>query len=149
MTTQAIFGAITLQDMRANASLTQLVMPLIARACAHSGGRWTPEAVADGLIDGSLKLWGTMQPPKDLRAVAITRMAPYESGVPVMELLLLGGPDHRGMFRFLPALKDLARRSGAERMVIVGKKGWADDLPEEWVQVATIYECSLERAAQD
>lgn len=141
---RAIFGAITLQDMRANAALTQMVMPLIARACAHSGGRWSPEAVADGLIDGSLRLWGAMKPPAALRAVAITRFATYETGVVALEMLLLGGPDVRGMFDFLPALKRLARESGAQKMVIVGKKSWEDNLSDEWSAVATIYECATD-----
>lgn len=142
----SIFGEITLQDMRASRQITEMVMPMVARACAFSGGRWTPEDVADGLIDGRFRLWGAMRPPADLQAVAVTFLEPEGKPRRAMELLLLGGPDMRAMFRFLPALTKTARAQGALVMRVHGKRGWQEQIGDDWSPVTTIYEQALGEA---
>lgn len=145
---KTIFGEITLQDMRASRQITEKVMPLIARACAFSGGRWTPEDVADGLIDGRFRLWGAMKPPADLQAVAVTSLEPEGKPGRAMELLLLGGPDMRAMFQFMPALQKAALSQGAELMRVHGKRSWDDYLGDDWKPVTTIFELPLGEARQ-
>jgi len=146
---QTFFGEITLQDMRASRQITEMVMPMVARACAFSGGRWTPEDVADGLIDGRFRLWGVMALPKDLQAVAVTFLEPEGKPRRAMELLLLGGPDMRAMFKFLPALQKAARQQGATVMRVHGKRSWQDHIGDEWRPVVTIYEQTLGEARQN
>lgn len=143
----SIFGEITLQDMRASRQITEMVMPMIARACAFSGGRWTPEDVADGLIDGKFRLWGAMKPPNGgnvaLQAVAVTYLEPEGKPKRAMELLLLGGPDMRAMFKFLPALLKTAKAQGAQVVRVHGKRGWQEQMGDNWKPVTTIYEQAI------
>jgi hypothetical protein len=146
---QTIFGEITLQDMRASPKITEMVMPMVGRACQFAGGRWTPEEVADGLIDGRFRLWGAMRPPADLQAVAVTFLEPEGKPKRAMELLLLGGPDMRAMFKFLPAMQKFARQQGAAVMRVHGKRSWQDHMGDEWKPVVTIYEQALGEARQD
>lgn len=141
-----IFGEITLQDMRASRQITEMVMPMVARACSFSGGRWTPEDVADGLIDGRFRLWGAMNPPAELQAVAVTFLEPEGKKNRAMEMLLLGGPNMRAMFRFMPALRKVAANHGAAVLRVHGKRGWQGDLGDDWKPVATIYEQRLGEA---
>ncbi|NBW23310.1 MAG: hypothetical protein EBR82_86740 [Caulobacteraceae bacterium] len=146
---QTFFGEITLQDMRASRQITEMVMPMVARACAFSGGRWTPEDVADGLIDGRFRLWGVMALPKDLQAVAVTFLEPEGKPKRAMELLLLGGPDMRAMFRFLPQLTKQAQAQGAKVMRVHGKRGWQEHMGDDWKPVTVMYEQALGEARQD
>lgn len=142
---QSIFGQITLADMAGNELLTRTVLPLVRKALEHSDGRHTLDTIIDGLQSGAYQLWGTMRPPALLQAVAVAHVDMYESGVKAYTILLLGGPDMTeasAFFEFLPRLKAEASRSGCDRMVIVGRKGWERTL-RDWKPVAMIYEQRL------
>jgi hypothetical protein len=133
-----LFGAITLEDMRANELLAKTVMPLVAAACKHSRGKFTAPMIADGLVDGSYRLWGVMSPPANLDAVVVS----YVNG-DVFEVLVQG-PDARDVFSFLPALQNEARREGCARMRMHGPHYWRRYLPDGWRAPAVVYEKTLE-----
>lgn len=142
----SVFGQIRLEDMSRSELLTKTVLPLIQRACSLSDGRYTVENVVDGLMRGAFTLWGVMQPPAKLQAVAVTHVEAYPSGVRAFQILLLGSPsfeDLSHLFRFLPQMKAEAHRSGCAKIALMGKRSWERALPSDWRAAATVYECDL------
>jgi len=131
---QTIFGQITLDDMRKNELLTRTVLPLVAKVCAHSKGRFTVETVADGLLDGSMLLWGVMRPPASLEAILVTRKSND-----AFEILIVG-PDINDALQYLPRLGGVARQLACKRMLMVGPNMWRERLPSDWRRSAVVYE---------
>ena len=138
----AIFGQITLDDMRKNELLIKTVLPMVKQVCEHSKGRFTVENVADGLVSGSMQLWGVMCAPALLKAVLVTRKQND-----LFEILIVG-PDVRDTVQFLPSLEQVARRLGCRRMLMVGPKVWRETLPSVWARTAAVYELKLDGADQ-
>ena len=65
---QRIFGSISIQEMSGNRELTRTVLERVKRACEFSDGRFTLDAVVDGLAAGQLTIWGVLK-GTDLTAV--------------------------------------------------------------------------------
>ena len=151
-----IFGPITLEEMSANTTLTKIVMPLIANACEHSGGRFTLDTVVEGLIAKRLSLWGVLAEPANFQAVAVSRVGVWESGLKIFEVLMLGGPKFKAVMPFLEELKKRAAAAGCVKALLYGHIAWAGGrlekrsriLPEGWRASAMIYECDLNAARQ-
>lgn len=132
-----IFGQVTAEDMRNNELLTHTVLRLVAQVCGHSKGRFTAENVADGLLDGSMQLWGVMRPPASLEAVLVTRKSND-----AFEILIVG-PEIDDALQYLPRLSGLARSLGCKRMLMVGPNMWRAKLPSDWKRSAVVYERDL------
>jgi hypothetical protein len=133
----ALFGQITLEDMRKNGLLTRTVMPLVSRACAHTKGRFTADSVADGLVNGEFKLWGVMIPPASLEGVVVSRKVNK-----VLEILALG-PDLDDVVPSLKRMTNVARSEGCARVLMVGPGFLRKRLPEGWKTSAVVYEYAL------
>lgn len=129
-----IFGQITAEDMRKNELLTRTVLPLVAKVCAHSKGRFTVENVADGLLGGTMQLWGVMRPPSSLEAILVTRKSND-----AFEILIVG-PEIDDAIQYLPRLGGVARSLNCKRMLMVGPNMWRERLPSEWRRSAVVYE---------
>ena len=131
-----IFGQITAEDMRRNPQLVGTVLPLVAKVCGFSKGRFTAETVADGLLDGTMQLWGVMRPPASLEAVLVTRKSND-----AFEILIVG-PEIDDAVQYLPRLSRMARQMGCKRMLMTGPKFWRVDkkLPSDWRSAAVVYE---------
>lgn len=149
-----IFGSISLQEMTGNRDLTRTVMERVARACEFSDGRFDLDAVVNGLGAGQLSIWGVLKPPKDLAAVAISRVTTWESGVKVFELLLIGGPEFTDMMPFLDRFEAPARKEGCIKIRLYGRTSWGNLsqnrggkshrlLPKDWRVAAVVYEKDL------
>lgn len=132
-----IFGQITADDMRASELLIKTVFPLVRDACKLSKGRFTEDAVFDGLIAGRLKLWGVMRMPASLEAIIVT-----QASGGVFEILVLG-PEFEDALAFLPMLTGEARISKCERMRITGPKFWRKEYLPEFDLVACVFERDL------
>ena len=132
-----IFGQITVDDMRRNELLIKTVLPLVRDACKASKGRFDTDAVFDGLIAGSFRLWGVLRPPADLEAIIVTR-----TDGPVFEVLLLG-PDYGDELAFMPHLQNEATKRGCERLRVTGPKFWKREFLPEFDIVACIFERDL------
>lgn len=135
---KAMFGAIQLKDLSGNAELTKLVLPLVKRACAFSAGRFTVDAIVDGMISGQYHLWGAMTPPVDLQAVAVTHIHGQ-----TFEVLLIGGPHINELLAFMPSFEIMAKAVNCTKLTIAGPKTWDRLLPEGWKAAVTIYEHDL------
>lgn len=129
-----IFGQVTAEDMRKNEHLTHTVLKLVAQVCGHSKGRFTAESVADGLLDGSMQLWGVIRPPASLDAVLVTRKSNE-----AFEILIVG-PKIDDAIQYLPRLDGFARAVGCKRKLMVGPNVWRDKLPSDWRRSAAVYE---------
>lgn len=142
-----IFGPITVEDMRKNELLIKTVFPLVRDACKLSKGRFNEDKVFDGLIAGSLKLWGILRPPATLEAIIVTQAS---NGV--FEILVLG-PEFEQALGFMSHLTGEARSQKCERMRITGPRIWRPRikpdhpnwvaLPEDWQEVACVFEKDL------
>lgn len=152
-----IFGPVTVMEMAASRDLTAKVLERVQRACECSDGRFTLDAVVNGLADKSLSVWGVVQKAAahaDLSAVAVSRVTPWESGVKVFELLLLGGPAFEDMLHFLDRFEAPARREGCSRIRLYGRTSWGGlhrrggrkyetIMPKGWRVAAVVYERDL------
>ena len=137
MVARPIFGAITVEDLRANDLLIKTVFPLVRDACKLSKGRYTEDAVFDGIIAGKQRLWGVLRPPASLEAIVVTKA---DHGV--FELLVLG-PEFEDALAFLPTLTGEARKAKCERMRITGPKFWRKEYLPEFDLVACVFERDL------
>ena len=134
-----IFGPITADDMRKNTLLLKTVFPLVRDACQLSKGRFDADRVFDGLIAGSMKLWGVLRPPATLEAVIVT-----QASGGVFEVLALG-PEFEDALAFLPMLKGEAISSKCERMRVTGPKFWRKEFLPDFDLVACVFEKELAR----
>lgn len=133
---RAIFGQITLDDMRGNELLTKTVMPLVAQVCAFSNGRFNVRDVARGIAAGDYRVWGVMRPPAKLDAVSVTTVRG-----PVFEILMLG-PDPADMTPFLPMFMGEAREQRCQRLQVFGSPRWRKHFDDGWRKL-TVYEKDL------
>lgn len=134
----AIFGQITVEDMRRNELLIKVVLPLVREACRLSKGRFTTDEVFDGLIDGTFRMWGVMRLPSELEAIIVTK-----ANAGVFEVLLLG-PDYGDALAFLPKLQGEAVKRGCQRMRITGPKFWGREFLPGFDLVACVFEKEIE-----
>jgi hypothetical protein len=133
-----LFGPITLEDMRKNDLVAKVAMKLVKDVCAHSKGRYTVQAVADGLSSGVCSLWGIMRPPADLTAIIVT--APNDGVLDV----LLAGPDIEDVVPFLPRLDGIARAARCAKLRMMGPGFWKEHLSKDaWRPMFTVYERDL------
>ena len=149
-----LFGSITLQEMSGNRDLTRTVLERVKRACEFSDGRFTLDAVVNGLAAGELSIWGVLS-GADLTAVSISRVTPWESGLKVFEILMLGGPEHADMLPFLDRFEQPARKEGCAKIRLYGRTSWGNLsparrggqrhrlLPKDWRVAAVVYEKDL------
>lgn len=135
-----IFGQVTAEDMRGNERLTRTVLALVAKVCGFSKGRFTVENVADGLLDGSMQLWGVMRPPASLEAVLVTRKSND-----AFEILIVG-PEIDDTLQYLPRLCAIGQARGCKRALMVGPNMWRSKLPSDWRRSAVVYERTLDDA---
>jgi len=149
-----IFGSITLQEMSGNRDLTRTVLERVKRACEFSDGRFTLDAVVDGLAAGQFAIWGVLN-KTDLTAVSVSRVTTWESGVKVFEVLMIGGPEHTDMLPFLDRFEQPARKEGCAKIRLYGRTSWGNLaparggkahrlLPKEWRVAAVVYEKDLQ-----
>lgn len=134
-----IFGQIKIEDMRENELLTKTVMPLVAQACRHTRGKFTPSKVASGLLSGEYGLWGVMRRPASLDTVVVVRVTEDK----VFELLALG-PNFKPVFAFLPVLEKIALSRGCRALRLEGAASWRRDLGPGWTASPVVYERALE-----
>lgn len=120
------------------------IAAMLARSCARTGGRYTPETLLEQYAAGEVQLWIGYGPDFVLRAVGVTTLSRFPSGMLVAEVLLgsgrkLGKAALRG---FMAAIEDWARANGAERLVVTGRQGWAR-LLDGFAPVAVVSERAL------
>jgi hypothetical protein len=128
---------------------------LIEKACAFSGGRFEPGAVLAACAgqNPALKwqMWLVFDPkasPDDfaerVKAVAVSNLARYPTGLLVGEIILIAGRGHSSEWLvYVDALKEWARVNGADRLQFIGRRGFQRMLGTEWRQAATMYEFDL------
>lgn len=120
-------------------------MPLVARACDFSGGRFKVQQVAANLANGKYRLWASMELPAQLQAVGVSTIFEHESGMKTFDIMLLGGPKREQFLRFVDDFLDQAAASDCAKAVLHGQ-GWCKEvLPREWRVAAVLYECNLEK----
>lgn len=129
-----IFGPIDIETMRESEALTRTALSVVREACKHVKGRFTEQSVAEGLVNGQMKLWGVLHPPADLRAAVVTRVSDG-----VFEILV-AGPEFRDVAPFMEVLKRHARGARCERMRLWGADFFRRHLPSGWRPVAVVYE---------
>lgn len=137
----AIFGQITVDDMRANSLLIRAVLPLLREACKFSRGTVNADQVFDGLIAGDYSLWGVMRPPATLEAVIVTRVLGQ-----VFDIMVLG-PDFAEALAFVPRMAGEARSKRCERMRVTGPKFWRDQHLPDFHVAACVLEKDLSGSA--
>lgn len=122
-------------------------LALVLRACAYSGDRFDPETVyaacANELDWLKMQMWvwghtGGGQ-PATAEAVAITCISTFGTGLRVLEIVLVAGQDAKAWLEFEDKLAAWALKEGCERMQVIGRKGWAKNLPH-WREAARMYE---------
>ena len=133
-----IFGQITIEQMAANEALTRYALSVVRDACKHSKGRFTVASVATGLKDGSMRLYGVLQP--DTAALKATVVARPSGGV--FEILI-AGPRFEDVAPFMDVLEKYARAAGCTRMTVWGASFFEKYLPAGWFAREVLYERAL------
>lgn len=122
-----IFGQITIDQMAENEALTRYALSVVRDACKRAKGRFTVASVATGLKDGSMRLYGVLQP--DTAALKATVVARPSGGV--FEILI-AGPRFEDVAPFMDVLEKYARAAGCTRMTLWGVPFFATLLPASW-----------------
>jgi hypothetical protein len=79
-----------------------------------------------------------------VKAVAVSNLARYPTGLLVGEIILIAGRGHSSEWLvYVDALKEWARVNGADRLQFIGRRGFQRMLGTEWRQAATMYEFDL------
>lgn len=108
------------------------VRAFIEPAIARSGGQTTFDRLAAEILAGQKQLFATP------RAAAITYLWEYPTGQKVLHVEYAGG-DLQELLDNQGDLIDFARREGASKITLFGRKGWRKVLPE-WRETGVIME---------
>lgn len=106
-----------------------MLAPLIEKACAHSGGDFTPKGVVDGMFEGRFQLQALVQGAEPL-AVMVTSIERAPSGETILFVNLVGGRGMEDWTPFQPQLLEAARSYGCTRLRAIGRKGLTRKLPD-------------------
>ena len=132
------------------------IMPLLEKACAYSGGRFYAQQVLENCAGLNKRqvwyLWVVFDPKKAdaenfgdrVKAITVTCLSDYPTGLRVAETLLIGGagPSDEWL-HYVDVLEAWALKNGATRMQFIGRKGFQRKLGERWKPAATMYECEI------
>ena len=132
------------------------IMPLLEKACAHTGGRFYAQQVLENCAGMNKSqvwyLWLVLNPDKEfkgelserVKAITVTCLSDYPTGLRVAETLLIGGngPSDEWL-HYVDVLENWALKNGATRMQFIGRKGFQRKLGERWKPAATMYECEI------
>lgn len=141
------------------AAVWQRIPDLITKACEFSGGRFEPEAVLQACAGQNPRLnwqmWLVFDPlaskedfGERVKAVAVTSLARYPTGLLVGEVILIAGRGQSSEWvHYVDALKEWARQNGADRLQFIGRRGFQRLLGPEWKQAAAMYEFELKDSA--
>jgi len=140
--------------------VAKAILPLVEKACAYSGGRFSPDNVFEACagLDPARKwyLWIVFDPHKAdvenfadrVKAVTVTALVDYPTGLRMGETILIGGNGSSDEWlNYIDDLRDWAKKNGASRMQYVGRRGWQRHMKPlgiEWKPVSTMFECELE-----
>lgn len=125
-----------------HALLWGAIEPLLERACRYSDGRFDPENVRIGVVNGHLQLWAAFRGEEDVVAVMVTTLAHFPTGKKTADIVLLGGSDRDGWMSFLDVVEKWALKNECDTLTCMGRKGWARDL-HDWKVVAWSFEKEL------
>jgi hypothetical protein len=95
---------------------------LVARACARSNGRLTPEAVFADLKAKQMQLWLVHTDGK-IEACFVTQIINYP-GTRLCNILLAAGKGRQRWQHWISILEDWAREQGCNGMESVARLGW-------------------------
>jgi hypothetical protein len=130
------------------------VIECLEKACSFSGGRFdvqtTLRACAGENPAWHAQLWlagysGGAEPPT-VEAAAVSQRTVWPTQLVTIEMILVGGRGAKDWMHFAPKLKQWAMHQDAAWVQMVGRRGWAKTLPDDWKPVAHIYECPLVEA---
>ena len=139
--------------------ISRHIMPLIKKACDHSGGRFNPECVFENCAGLNPRqqwyLWVVFDPEQaketslgeSVLVTAVTSLADYPTGLRIGETILIGGhgPSDQWL-EHIDGLQDWAKSNGAERMQYIGRRGWQRQMRSmgiDWKPVMTMYESEI------
>jgi hypothetical protein len=106
------------------------LLPHIRKACAHSGGRFSPEGCIRRWLDGQWLMWAINSPQGQCAAVFFTQLNVYQdTGLRTLEVALLGGSKVRAWIHLEPLLLQYAESFGCERVEAWSRSGLIDLLP--------------------
>lgn len=136
------------------------ILPLVEKACEHSGGRFDARCVFENCAGLNQRytwyLWVVFNPEKatektfgdSVKAIAVTALADYPTGLRFGETLLIGGHGPaEDWLEYIDGLKDWARKNGAHRMQYIGRRAWQRKMRGSginWKPVMTMFEHDLE-----
>ncbi|MHA6684503.1 hypothetical protein ACX3P0_02740 [Mesorhizobium sp. A556] len=98
------------------------VWPMLERAVRRYGNLHTKESILQRLLDGRAQLW------TDKDAAVVSRIERYDTGFVEIECWL-GGGKMAGCLRLEKRIEAWGKSIGANRIGIVGRKGWPRALP--------------------
>lgn len=130
------------------------VPDLLEKACAYSGGRFTPESVRQACEAGKWQLWlafdyeAAKKDPgnfgKHVDVVTVTSLSQYPTGLKIAEILLIAG---RGKseewLHNIDNLKDWAAAEDCDRLQFIGRQGWRRMLGDSCKMVMTMFEIGV------
>ena len=116
------------------------IAPLIEEALSHGDGAWTTHALFLGCLSAHNQCWVLLDEEEEIQAAAITRIIQNPG---YKELCVVTCTAHGFLGDYgkevLEYLEDFARQSDCEKLSIVGRKGWARFLPEEYETPYQVY----------
>jgi len=130
------------------------VPDLLEKACAYSGGRFSPESVVHACADGRWQMWlafdyeGAKEDRENfgkyVDVVTITTLSQYPTGLKMGEILLIAG---RGKSEewlpYIENLKSWAAAEGCQRLQFIGRQGWRRMLGNDCKMVTTMFEIDV------
>lgn len=107
-----------------------------------SGGHWTADFLLEELQADRLQLWLVLKERRQMKAALITDIRPYPNGLKTCMVTVVVGQEPRAWIGLQDVLCDWAKRSGCEKMEVIGRLGWKRILTD-WQASAMFYEKSL------
>ncbi len=141
------FDRIAPEKLRDSPGLVKWVMPMVAKACEHSYGRFEPEGVIASCAGlnphWKAQLWvigyrGGGEPPT-IEAVAVTCINTFETGRKVLDVVLVGGQGAKDWIIIQEPIAQWAAHNGCDEMQTIGRRGWERTLGEAWSEQARVF----------
>lgn len=101
-------------------------VPYLERACARSGGRYSVEAIAEGLFERAFQLWAATELDGTPRGVMVTHIMRYPTGLQVAQILMVAG-DGIGFANaqaIMGKVDAWARENDCREVEYLGRKGF-------------------------
>ncbi len=105
---------------------------LITALPGRSSGAWTLDGILRKLAEGDWQLWVVHDQGviPEIKAIVGTELWRQMSGRLMCSIHFCTGHDRKQWIHLLKVIEDRARESGAERIEIVARQGWAKLLPD-------------------